>query len=235
MRGRRPLWIGAIALVGFAVILLTRTAVQPADAVPKPATTSVAGPASPSTSTPLVRVPVATDRHLPPPVDPKEVDLRFNARGRKRFDSLTPERQADELAETLRDEAKALDPTLGDALRCHAFESLARRGAMSPAVAASMAQLLQSSGQAGVRELLSTAAKGRLEYVELVEALLSRLIADPHEVVRKRAAQSLADRLDDPRIREALERSRTSDPSPFVQDAIRRILEPAPRAGAKKN
>ena len=224
MKAVRPLWIGSAALVGFALVIWLRPPAVSQD-LPPGAHAAAVGPVLPSTPDTPLRVQVAASRPRPRPIDPKEIDFRYDARGRKHFESLRPEEQADEMVETLRDEAKALDLSLNDLQRCHAFESLARRGAISPTIASSLAQLLQSSPHAAVRENLSTAVKGRLDQDVLVEALLGRVLADPQEMVRKRAAQSLGERLDDPRIRGALERASASDSSPFVQDAVRRILQ----------
>jgi len=211
-------------LVGLGLVIWLRPTAVPQELSPKAHATPGAVVPSSTPETPL-RVQVTTSRPRPRPVDPKDLDLRYDARGRKHFEALRPEQQADEMAETLRDEAKALDLSLNDVQRCRAFESLAHRGAISPTIASSLAQLLQSSPHAAVRETLSTAVKGRLDQVVLVEALLGRLLADPQEMVRKRAAQSLEERLDDPRIRGAVERASASDSSPFVQDALRRMLQ----------
>jgi hypothetical protein len=224
VRDVRPLWIGAAALVGFALVIWLRPPALPQDVSFKAHADPVAA-APPTTPEIPLRVPVEISRPRPRPIDPKDLDLRYDARGRKHFEFLRPEQQADEMTETIRDEAKALDLSLNDLQRCHAFESLARRGAISPTIASSLAQLLQSSPHAAVRENLSTAVKGRLDQEVIVEALLGRVLSDPQEMVRKRAAQSLGERLDDPRIRGALERASASDSSPFVQDVLRRMLQ----------
>ena len=234
MQEVRLLWIGSAALVGFALVIWLRPPAVPRNVSPQAHAAPVAVVPSSTSTTPL-RVQVESSRPRLRPVDPKDLDLRYDARGRKRFESLRPEQQADEMTETLRDEAKALDLSLNDPQRCHAFESLARRGAISPTIASSLAQLLQSSPHAAVRENLSTAVKGRLDQDIIVEALLGRLLADPQEMVRKRAAQSLEGRLDDPRIRGALERASASDSSPFVQEALRRMLQKEVKPIGTKN
>lgn len=208
-----------IALVLLSLLRETKAPSAAAPPAPRPPVGVLPAASSPSPSiTPSARL-------GPAPVDSRDVESRYDARGRETFAALPPAQQADEMGEIFRDEARALDPGASDGHRSRAFVALARRGAISPAVARSMADLIQKSAQAAVRIDLTQAARDRLDHADLLEALLGRLLADPHEMVRKRAAQGLADRMNDPRVRGALERAHSADPSPFVRDALRRILQ----------
>ncbi len=159
-------------------------------------------------------------------VDPADVERRYDAAGRERFSKMPTDRQADEMAEIFRDEARALDRSREEMLRVRAFQKLAARGALSREAATAMAELLQNSPQPLARTELSQASNGHLnDRPELVEALLARLQSDPHEMVRKRAAQALSDRRDDPRVRSALDQALTTDASFFVRDAVRLALQ----------
>lgn len=129
-----------------------------------------------------------------------------------------------------------LDTSRSDQERLRALQALtpARASAYPPSyvdggaalrgeIAMVAARLAAESDDVGVRSRIWYTMAG-VGDPQLIEPLLKALSDDSHFDVRARAARTLVDYIDQPRVRDALDRARQNDSSERVREAARSVL-----------
>jgi hypothetical protein len=143
--------------------------------------------------------------------------------------SMTESEQRNHVAAAL------LDTSLSDAERIAPLSFGARYpygpggselvGGMDAGATAALVEIIGRTEDAAQRADLMQHLAGA-DRIGVVDFLVERLSADPSEMVRSFAVESLRARADDPRIRAALENASANDASPLVRGLATQALEP---------
>ena len=158
--------------------------------------------------------------------DARSGDAAESVREAAHFSLLSPAEQQDELR------AVVLNTSLTDDERYRALARLRfeyeNSDAIDRSVVVAMTEVARSSDRVRLRSFIwSSLSETNDPYV--VKPLLQALVGDPAETVRETVAGGLAEFIDDPGVREALETATVDDPSPLVRKRAEESLLSANR------